>query len=174
MKIPNSSSKYFVPMHMTLMTITLMGVFFINKVWASDPNGEIFCLAKNIYFEAGNQPIAGKIAVAQVVQNRVESVNYPDTMCGVVYQAKWRTNWNGSLVPVRNKCQFSWYCDGKSDVPEDSVTWEIALMTAKAVHWGEYGDITEGATHYHADSVLPYWADSLNETVIINNHKFYK
>ena len=161
-------------MHMTLMTITLIGVFFINKVWASDPNGEIFCLAKNIYFEAGNQPIAGKIAVAQVVQNRVESVNYPDTMCGVVYQAKWRTNWNGSLVPVRNKCQFSWYCDGKSDAPVDSNTWLLSLRIARDVLQSKYGDITEGSTHYHATRVHPYWADSLTEVVTVDQHIFYK
>ena len=161
-------------MHMTLMVITLIGVFFINKVWASDPNGEIFCMAKNIYFEAGNQPIAGKIAVAQVVQNRLDHPNYPETVCGVVYQAKLRTNWNGSLVPVRNKCQFSWFCDGKPDSPEDSVTWMISMEIARDVVHGHYQDITEGSTHYHNDQVHPYWADSLNETVTINNHHFYK
>jgi len=174
MKIPNSESKYFIPMHMTLMTITLIGVFFIQKAYASDPNGDIYCMAKNIYFEAGNQPLAGKIAVAQVVQNRVTSVDYPDTICGVVYQSKWKTNWNGTVVPVRNMCQFSWWCDGKSDTPEDSATWELSLDTARQVTWDKYGDITEGATHYHNDSVNPYWADSLNETVTIDNHIFYK
>ena len=174
MKIPNSSSKYFIPMHMTLMTLTLVGVIFIQKAYASDPNGELVCMAKNIYFEAGNQPLAGKIAVAQVVMNRVDNRDYPDNICGVVYQAKWMTNWKGSLVPVRNMCQFSWFCDGKSDVPEDSATWILSLKVAQSVAWGEYVDITEGATHYHNDSVNPYWADSLNETVVINNHLFYK
>ena len=147
---------------------------FSQKVQASDPNGEIFCMAKNIYFEAGNQPVAGKIAVAQVVQNRVKSRDYPDDICAVVFQAKWATNWKGNPMPVRHMCQFSWFCDGKSDIPEDSVTWDIALMTARAVIWNNYGDITEGATHYHNDSVHPYWADSLNEAVTINNHIFYK
>jgi spore germination cell wall hydrolase CwlJ-like protein len=71
-------------------------------------------------------------------------------------------------------CQFSWFCDGKSDEPVDSATWLASLEVAQAVAWGEYGDITEGATHYHSDSVNPYWADSLNETVVINNHLFYK
>ncbi len=152
----------------------VVGLTFSTNAHASDPNEDIFCMAKNIYFEAGNQPIAGKIAVAQVVQNRVKNRDYPNTICGVVYQARWKENWKGNMYPVRNMCQFSWFCDGKSDEPEDSVTWDIALMTARAVHWGEYGDITEGATHYHNDSVHPYWADSLNETVVINNHIFYK
>ena len=144
------------------------------QVMASDENGEAFCLAKNIYFEAGNQPVAGKIAVAQVVQNRVEHRAYPDTICGVIYDAQYRVNWKGNFVPVINKCQFSWFCDGKSDIPEDSATWEISYRLAENILYGNYGDITEGATHYHADSVMPYWASSLNETVIINNHIFYK
>jgi len=59
-----------------------------SKVHAFDENNEIYCLAQNIYFEAGNQPLAGKIAVSQVVLNRVEHYAYPDTVCGVVYDAK--------------------------------------------------------------------------------------
>lgn len=141
---------------------------------ASDENGERFCLAKNIYFEAGNQPLAGKIAVSQVVFNRVHSSAYPDTICGVVYQAKWFENWKGTMIPVRHMCQFSWFCDGKSDEPEDSDTWMMSLMIADELLNGAWHDITEGSTHYHNDTVYPYWADSLNETVIINNHIFYK
>jgi spore germination cell wall hydrolase CwlJ-like protein len=145
-----------------------------TSVQASDENGEIFCLAKNMYFEAGNQPIAGKIAVGHVVMNRVYSMSYPDTVCDVIYQAKWHDNWKGTTVPVRNMCQFSWFCDGKSDIPEDSDTWMHSLMVATSFLNGDWQDITEGSTHYHADSVHPYWAASLNQTVIINNHIFYK
>ena len=145
-----------------------------SLVHASDENGETVCLAKNIYFESGNQPLAGKIAVTQVVLNRTEHPNYPATACGVIYQTKWRTNWKGKEVPARNQCQFSWFCDGKSDDPVDSPTWLSSLNIARNVMQGAYGDITEGATHYHANTVHPYWADSLNETVTINNHIFYK
>ena len=155
----------------------VLGMFvgtIANKIEASDPNGEHYCMAQNIYFEAGNQPLAGKIAVAQVVLNRVEHYGYPDTICGVVYDAKWKENWKGNLVPIRNQCQFSWFCDGKSDVPEDSATWLSSMHIARDVIQLKYGDITEGSTHYHADFVYPYWADSLNETVVINNHIFYK
>ena len=95
-------------------------------------------------------------------------------MCDVIYQAKWKENWLGNMVPVRNQCQFSWFCDGKSDDPVDSPTWLNSLLVARDVVQGRYGDITEGATHYHNDQVYPYWADSLNETVVINNHIFYK
>ena len=144
------------------------------KVEASDANNDIYCMAQNIYFESGNQPLAGKIAVAQVVQNRMAHPNYPSTACDVIYDAKWRTNWKGLSVPVLNMCQFSWFCDGKSDDPVDSPTWLSSLNIARNVVQGGYGDITEGATHYHANTVHPYWADSLNETVIINDHIFYK
>ena len=155
----------------------MMGLFLMfasMKVEASDENGDIFCMAKNIYFEAGNQPVAGKVAVSLVVLNRVNHLSYPDNVCDVVYQAQMRENWKGNLVPVRHKCQFSWFCDGKSDEPVDSATWMFSLATASSVMNGDYKDFTDGATHYHADSVHPYWADDLNQTVIINNHIFYK
>ena len=141
---------------------------------AYDENGDVFCMAKNIYFEAGNQPVAGKIAVSLVVLNRVEHHAYPDNVCDVIYQAQMKENWKGNLVPVRHMCQFSWFCDGKSDEPVDSATWMFSLATASSVMAGDYKDFTDGATHYHADSVHPYWADDLNQTVIINNHLFYK
>ena len=145
-----------------------------GQLKASDANNEIFCMAQNIYFEAGNQPLAGKVAVGQVVLNRLEHSNYPGTMCDVIYQAKWKENWLGNIHPVRNQCQFSWFCDGKSDDPEISPTWYESLQVARDVVQGAYPDITEGATHYHNDKVNPYWAESLNQTVIINNHIFYK
>mgnify|MGYP003685576849 FL=1 len=141
---------------------------------ASDPNNEIYCLAQNIYFEAGNQPVAGKVAVSQVVINRVEHPSYPDNICDVVYQAKLRVNWKNEFVPIKNKCQFSWFCDGKSDDPVDSQTWLLSMHIARDVVQQKYGDITEGSTHYHSDKVDPYWASSLNRTVVINNHIFYK
>jgi len=149
-------------------------LLFPTKVNAFDENNDIYCMAQNIYFEAGNQPLAGKIAVAQVVINRTNHPNYPTTMCDVIYQAKWKENWLGNLVPIRHQCQFSWFCDGKSDDPVDSPTWMNSLKVAADVVQGKYGDITEGSTHYHSIYVNPYWADSLNETVIINEHIFYK
>lgn len=149
-------------------------MFAVPRVEASDHNNEIYCMAQNIYFEAGNQPLAGKVAVGHVVLNRSQHMNYPGDVCGVIYQAKTQQNWKGNIVPILYQCQFSWFCDGKSDEPEDSATWLISLKIARDVMQGAYPDITEGSTHYHNDSVYPYWADSLNETVYINNHTFYK
>ena len=139
-----------------------------------DENGERFCLAQNIYFESANQSFAGRLAVANVVMNRVADEQFPNSVCEVVYQAEWTENWKGNMLPVKNRCQFSWFCDGKSDIPEDSDTWMHSLMVATSFLNGDWQDITEGSTHYHADSVHPYWADSLNRTVTIDNHIFYK
>ena len=73
-----------------------------QKLYAWDENGDAVCLAKNIYFEAGNQPLAGKVAVAQVVLNRIDHSSYPDDICGVVYQAKeYYTSWTGNVIPKR-------------------------------------------------------------------------
>tara|TARA_Y100001951_G_C11294789_1_gene274763 strand:- start:53 stop:598 length:546 start_codon:yes stop_codon:yes gene_type:complete len=156
----------------------ILGMAFgmsFQKLYAWDENGDAVCLAKNIYFEAGNQPLAGKVAVAQVVLNRIDHSSYPDDICGVVYQAKeYYTSWTGNVIPKRGMCQFSWYCDGRSDEPLDTKTWLASYKVANDVILGKYLDITEGATHYHADYIYPYWAESLNETVLINNHIFYK
>ena len=149
-------------------------LLFPSTLRASDANGDEYCLAQNIYFEAGNQPLAGKIAVAQVVMNRLEHHSYPGNICGVVYDAKWKVNWAGNMMPVRNQCQFSWFCDGKSDEPLDTKTFDECLIIARDIVDGFYPDITEGATHYHNVYVNPYWSDSLNETVVINEHIFYK
>ena len=80
-------------------------------------NNDYHCLASNIYWEARNQPLLGKLAVAQVTQNRVDNKRYPDTICSVVKQTKFYPSGRIDL----HSCQFSWYCDGKSDQPWVSV-----------------------------------------------------
>ena len=78
---------------------------------------EVTCLAENMYYEARNQSFAGQLAVSNVVMNRVADDRYPDTICEVVKQGPVRPSWKGTgeMIPVRNRCQFSWWCDGKSD-----------------------------------------------------------
>ena len=157
-----------------LISMPLMLAFVAQELKAYDENGERYCMAQNIYFEAANQSFAGKIAVGHVVINRVEDLQFPNDVCGVIYQAKTKVNWKGNVVPIRNQCQFSWYCDGLSDEPVDSVTWIKSLRIADLVLTGEYKDITEGALWYHADYIYPYWADELEEVTQIDNHRFYK
>ena len=141
---------------------------------ASDENGELFCLAQNIYFESANQSFAGRVAVANVVLNRVEDDQFPNTVCDVIYQAEMKENWKGNLLPVLHRCQFSWYCDGKSDLPTDSETWMEAFRLAGRVLAFEYKDITEGSLWYHSDTVEPYWSKHLSLVTTIDNHLFYK
>ena len=124
---------------------------------------DLQCLAKNIYFEGRDQPWVGQVAIAQVTLNRVDSALFPSTICDVVEQEK------------RNRCQFSWYCDGKSDQPKDLEGYEKATDVAIQVYSGTIPDVTEGALWYHATYIRrPFWAHSFQETVRINEHIFYK
>ena len=141
------------------------------------PHPEAHCLALNVYHEARNQSFAGQLAVANVVINRVNDERFPNTICEVVTQGPTRPSWKGTgeLIPVRNRCQFSWYCDGKSDTPlEKSHFQNIYLFSFNMLHKATSIDITDGATHYHADYVQPSWAKSKTRTVEIEDHIFYR
>ena len=131
------------------------------------------CLALNTYHEAKNQSMIGQVATAQVVMNRVADSRYPNTVCEVVKQGP---KYKGSDVPVRHKCQFSWFCDGKSDEPKrDSKEWRMAQEYARIVLSGRIVlDVTEGATHYHATYVKPSWAKTKTRTTRIESHIFYR
>ena len=133
----------------------------------------VMCLALNVYHEAKNQSLIGQIAVAQVVMNRVKDERYPDNVCDVVYQGQYY-KWQPDL-PIKNRCQFSWHCDGKSDKPnKDTFAWEQAVTVAHGVYYGNLDDFVEGATHYHAHYVLPEWASSKTYITRIDDHIFYR
>ena len=119
----------------------------------------LMCMAMNVFHEARDQSLAGQVAVAQITMNRVASRRYPDTVCGVVNQHK----------------QFSWYWDGKSDVPQDSAAWDRAQMVAMGVlaGSGHVGLKDDKITHYHADYVNPYWTKGMQLVAQIDNHVFY-
>jgi len=139
---------------------------------------EAYCLAQNVYFEARNQPAAGQMAVMSVTINRVNDERFPNTVCGVVYEGPTRPSWKGTgeMIPIRHKCQFSWYCDGKSDEIKNKDTFEEILLLSELVISGTMSimDITEGATHYHADYVRPAWAETKTKTIEIEDHIFYR
>lgn len=140
---------------------------------------EVQCLALNIYHEARNESLAGQVAVADVTMNRVYDIRYPSSICGVVYQAvlsEWYLE-RGLVVPLRDKCQFSWYCDGKSDEPNEGDSWAKAQLIAhNFLTYGEFRGITEGATHYHAGYVNPYWINDrgMQRVGSIGEHIFYR
>lgn len=131
---------------------------------------EINCMALNIYFEARNQSVKGQIAVGLVTINRVLSKHYPNSICGVVWQQN--KNKKGKLV-----AQFSWTLDGVHDNPSEAESWARSKATAESLldegSLFNMSDFTEGATHYHASYVTPYWSSSLTQTLIVGDHLFY-
>jgi spore germination cell wall hydrolase CwlJ-like protein len=133
---------------------------------------ELECMTKNIYFEAAVESTAGKLAVAQVTMNRVKSQHYPNTVCKVITQGIHYKNG----FPVRDRCQFSWYCDGKHDEPptRGSMWKESQEIAEYVLTTPDLKDITDGATHYHADYISsPRWAEPRRRTVEIDTHIFY-
>jgi N-acetylmuramoyl-L-alanine amidase len=138
----------------------------------------IKCLAMNMYHEARNQGTAGALAVTGVVLNRVNDNRYPDTICEVVEQGPTRASWQDSNIryPIKNRCQFSWYCDGKSDKPLNQKKYNYFLKMSQEILENQisFVDITDGATHYHADYVMPAWAKTKTKTVEIQDHIFYR
>lgn len=142
----------------------------------NDISSEMYCLVQNVYFEAGNQAYAGKRAVAEVTINRLNSTKYPNTICGVVKQAvmsKWWKEEHGKDVPVRNKCQFSWFCDGKSDKIKYADTWRSSYTAAFDALTAKH-TLVEGANYYHATYVNPKWAKEKEFIVRIGDHLFYR
>jgi spore germination cell wall hydrolase CwlJ-like protein len=140
---------------------------------------QIECLAMNIYHEARNETRAGKMAVAMVTLNRVKSDLFPNSVCEVVYQgriSRWHQENTGKVVPIKNQCQFSWYCDGKSDKIYEPAKYEEAreLAFRAITGYNDMVDITDGALWYHADYVKPYWAKDYKRVGQIDTHIFYK
>ena len=129
------------------------------------------CLALNIYHETKASSLADAMAVSDVVMNRVYSRHFPNNICDVVHQAVKHENG----MPKRNQCQFSWYCDGKSDEPKNKTAWEKSRKYASDFYiYSKYIGITEGSTHYHANYVKPYWAPTLDRITRIGSHIFYR
>ena len=141
-------------------------------------NSEQKCLADNIYWEARNQEVKGMIGVALVTRNRVLDTRFPHSYCEVVYQGPTKPSWKNIDVniPIRHRCQFSWYCDGKSDdIPYyDLDVYEFARTIAFKIYHGHIEDFTYGATHYHATYVTPEWATSKTFMIRVDEHIFYR
>lgn len=124
-----------------------------------------WCMATGIYFEARGESYRGQVAVAQVIMNRVAHDNYPDTICGVVYQNQHR----------RNACQFSFACDGIPDRITEPAAWAKAQeITQEVLNDRIYLTEVADATHYHATYVRPHWARNMVRLSQIGLHIFYR
>jgi spore germination cell wall hydrolase CwlJ-like protein len=169
-----------------LLCIILVSCSAFKKVTyvptSYDYQDEVKCLAQNIYFEARDQTTKGQIAVALVTINRVESRQFPNSICKVIHQASRYSN--GKLK--KHKCHFSWYCDGKSDVPRDRIAWKVSNTIARAMlrksnihikHFGKKWDMKDflnGAKYYHRIDVNPYWNSKMIKVMQIGDHVFWK
>lgn len=122
------------------------------------------CLSEAIYYESLGEPMIGKLGVADVVLNRVESPLYPDSICGVVYQGSER----------QTGCQFSFTCDGSMNRSRNLAKYEEIEEIAGAILAGVHIPVSRDATHYHANYVNPYWAPNLTRTTVIGAHLFYR
>ena len=121
------------------------------------------CLASAVYYEAGNQDVAGARAVAQVVLNRVRHPAFPASVCGVVYQGSTRVT----------GCQFTFTCDGSLAHRPDPAGWSRATAIADAALKGAVYAPVGWATHYHANYVVPVWAATLAKNAVVGAHLFY-
>ena len=123
------------------------------------------CLAEVLYYEARGEGMKGEKAVAEVVFHRMRTGNYGHSICAVVYEGANRPS-----------CQFSFTCSGELKERKAPQAWLRAQILAARILTGEenLGDVTEGATSFHAASVLPDWANDLRRTVQIGNHIFYR
>ena len=139
---------------------TLVDELIINKLKA-----EHRCLSEVIYYEARGEGAKGQKAVAEVVFHRMRTGNYGHSICAVVYEGADRPG-----------CQFSFACNGELKHAKSPQAWLRAEILAARILTGEenLGDVTGGATSFHAISVQPDWANDLQRTVQIGNHIFYK
>lgn len=120
------------------------------------------CLRKAIYFESRGESIKGQFAVAEVILNRVDSPQFPRSVCGVVAQGG------------RGGCQFSYVCDGNSDAMREPMPIELAGRIARVMLDGAPRGLTMGATHFHTRGVMPGWSRKFPQTAAIGSHVFYR
>lgn len=146
------------------VTVAIIWALAFASGATAEPTEEIDCLALNIYWEAKTESIVGQQAVAHVTLNRVRSPQFPNSICAVVHQG-----WERGRM-----CQFSWYCDGRTDLPHDDAAWEAAVGHALNAVDGESSDPTNGALFFHALSVQPGWTKHVRHTKRIGQHDFYR
>ncbi|RIV75973.1 cell wall hydrolase [Pelagerythrobacter aerophilus] len=120
---------------------------------------EMECLAGAIYFESRGEPLAGQLAVAQVVINRANSGLFPSSYCGVVFQ----------------RAQFSFVRGGgMPHIRRGSAAWERAKAVAHIAHEGLWESEAADSLYFHATYVKPSWSRSKQARATIDTHVFYR
>jgi spore germination cell wall hydrolase CwlJ-like protein len=131
--------------------------------------GEKLCLAQAIYHEARGESLDGQLAVANVIINRAMSTRYPSTICGVVFQNADRG---------RYKCQFTFACDGRSDLGKERGAWNRSVKLAETAFYEfQQGDrpgvVPNSVLFYHTTAVAPNWSRTFRRVAAIGSHIFY-
>lgn len=159
-------------MRLSTITLVITLMTYATGAFATDcsEREQVRALALNMYHEARGDGLDSMQLVGEVTLNRVDNDNFPDNICEVVYQAKLDANGN----PIRGKCQFSWYCDGRSDRPRDIESWTTSLFIAYGLVNGTIDLLGIEATHYHAKGVRPHWARHYKRLGYYGNHVFYR
>ena len=136
---------------------------------AVDPVGEeplndaITCLSRTIYWEARGEEAAGMEAIANVIMNRLGHEGFPNSICEVVMQGS-----------EQGACQFSWWCDGRSDDAEEDQSYTIAKEIARKALNRQLTDRTGGAMYFHQRKVTPGWSAEYIKTIEVGEFVFYK
>lgn len=143
--------------------ILLATLLCASDVRASNLQEEHHCLSLALYWEARGESPRGMIGVGWTILNRTNSPHFPGTPCAVIYQG-------GEQRP----CQFSWWCDGKSDRPRDRRSWSRARVIAADLLTKPPPDPTHGALFYHSTTIRTPWKRKRTRTVRIGNHIFYR
>lgn len=149
---------------MTLaLLLCLMAPLYTHDAKARSLEAEHQCLALALYWEARGETRHGMVAVGWTILNRAQSLKFPATPCAVIYQG-------GEQPP----CQFSWWCDGKSDRPRDQDSWIQARVIAAELLINPPPDPTGRALFYHSTSIRVPWKRKRTRTARIGNHIFYR
>jgi spore germination cell wall hydrolase CwlJ-like protein len=137
-----------------------------SKITAELRDRQLECLAKNIYYEAGIEPFEGKVAVAQVTLNRVNSSSFPNDVCKTIYQK--------NIFYEKTVCQFSWYCDRATTIkPINQAVYNESMIVAKKVLLEGFRlPSLEQALYFHGDYINPGWKRT--KIAHIGRHIFYR
>ena len=123
------------------------------------------CLSEVLYYEARGEGAGGQKAIAEVVFHRMNHGNYGHSICAVVYEGKDHPG-----------CQFSFTCNGDAKRAKQMDAWRQSEALAAQILTGQVPlkNATGGALNFHAISVSPDWADTMDKTTQIGNHIFYR
>jgi spore germination cell wall hydrolase CwlJ-like protein len=139
---------------------------------------EVLCMAQNAFFEARGESFRGKVAVSKVVMERSKTEGFPNTACGVVRHTVMTAN-------NKRKCQFSWWCSGRRDIPlydrngevkpKVYQMWYDSVRAALLVYNNKAGEVVSGATHFYATKLVrPDWSRKMQKVEVIGGHTFMK